>query len=91
MLAVARQVKTPVLILNGGTDQQVTPEQANELASAIRSGGNQDVTVRVFPDLNHLFIYDPVGFPGGYARLPRSALEPVVVGAVVDWLTQRLR
>ena len=28
VLAAARQVKTPVLILNGGTDQQVTPEQA---------------------------------------------------------------
>ena len=90
VLAVARQVKVPVLILNGGTDQQVTPEQAEELAAAIRSSGNRDVTVRVFPDVNHLFIYDPVGFPGGYGRLPRSAVEPVVVGTVVEWLVQRL-
>jgi dipeptidyl aminopeptidase/acylaminoacyl peptidase len=91
VLAVARQVRTPVLLLNGGTDQQVTPEQAGELAAAMRSGGNQDVTDRVFPQLNHLFIYDPVGFPGAYGRLPRSAVEPVVVGTVVDWLVQRLR
>src|SRR5688572_9056013 len=34
VLAAARQMKTPVLILNGGTDLQVTEEQANELAAA---------------------------------------------------------
>ena len=90
VLAVARQVKTPVLILNGGTDQQVTPEQAEELGAAIRSGGNREVTVKVFPDVNHLFIHDPVGFPLGYGRLTRSAVEPVVVGTVVEWLVQRL-
>ena len=90
VLAVARQIKAPVLILNGGTDQQVTPEQAEELAAVIRSSGNRDVTVHVFKDVNHLFIYDPVGFPPGYGRLPRSAVEPVVVGTVVEWLVQRL-
>ena len=91
VLAVARQVKTPALLLFGATDQQVTQDQAEELATAIRSSGNTDVTVRVFPDLNHLFIYDPVGFPGGYARLTRSAVEPYVIGAAVDWLVQRLK
>jgi fermentation-respiration switch protein FrsA (DUF1100 family) len=91
VLAVARRVTTPSLLLFGGTDQQVTPEQAAELAGAIRAGGNRDVTSRVFPDLNHLFIYDPVGFPGGYSRLPRSAVEPAVVGTVVDWFVQRLK
>jgi hypothetical protein len=90
VLAVARQLKPPVLILNGGTDQQVTPEQAEELAAAIRSGGNSDVTVKVFPDLNHLFLYDPVGYPGGYGRLTRSAVEPVVIATAVEWLVIRL-
>jgi uncharacterized protein len=90
VLAVARRVTVPTLLLNGGTDQQVTPEQAGELAAAIRAGGNRDVTTRVFPDMNHLFIYDPVGFPLGYSRLPRGAVEPVVVGTVVDWLVRHL-
>jgi dipeptidyl aminopeptidase/acylaminoacyl peptidase len=91
VLAVARQVKAPTLILNGGTDLQVTAEQAEELAAAIRENGNRDVTVHVFPNRNHLFIYDPVGTPQGYARLPRSAVEPDVVGLLVEWLVQHLK
>jgi dipeptidyl aminopeptidase/acylaminoacyl peptidase len=91
VLAVARQVKTPVLLLFGGTDQQVTPEQAAELTAAIKSGGNQDVTTHVFPDLTHLFLYDPVGFPGGYGRLTRSAVEPQVIGTVTEWFLKRLK
>lgn len=90
VLSVARQVKTPTLILNGGTDQQVTPEQAKELGDAMRSGGNTDVTVHVFPDMNHLFIYDQVGFPLGYARLTRSSVEPAVTGMLVEWLVKKL-
>jgi hypothetical protein len=91
VLAVARQVRAPVLVLNGGTDLQVTAEQANELAETMRSGGNRDVTVHVFPDVNHLFIHDRVGMPTGYARLTRSAVEPEVVGMLVEWLVDRLR
>jgi dipeptidyl aminopeptidase/acylaminoacyl peptidase len=91
VLAAARLVKQPVLVLNGATDLQVTGEQAEELAAAIREGGNRDVTVHVFPAVNHLFIYDPVGTPSGYARLSRSALEPAVVGMLVEWLVQKTR
>jgi uncharacterized protein len=90
VLAAARLVRAPVLVLNGATDLQVTAAQAEELAAAIREGGNQNVTVHVFPDVNHLFIYDPVGMPLGYTRLTRSALEPAVVGTAVDWLARTL-
>lgn len=90
-LATARRVQAPVLILNGGTDQQVTPEQAEALATAMRAGGNRDVTTHVYRDVNHLFIYDPDGSPWSYARLTRSAVEPEVIGDVVDWLVERLK
>ena len=61
------------------------------LASAFKSAGNKDVTSHVFPAVNHLFIYDPNGSPWGYTRLTRSALEPQVLGMVVDWLALRLK
>jgi dienelactone hydrolase len=89
-LATARQVKTPILILHGSTDRQVTAEQAPALAEAFRNGGNPDVTMEVFPDLNHLFIHDPDGQPGGYNRLSSNKVVPEVLGVMVEWLVERL-
>lgn len=92
-LPVARQVRAPVLVLHGATDRQVTPDQAPELEAAIRAGGNPDVTVRVFPALNHLFLSDAEGTadPARYARLPEKRVPAEVLGSLADWLAQRLR
>lgn len=89
-LVTARKVRTPVLILQGGTDQQVTPDQAAPLARAFKQSGNRDVTLRIIPNQNHLFIHDPVGFPGGYGSLPNAVLDRGTVGIVVDWAVKRL-
>ena len=89
--ATLRQVRTPVLILTGANDQQAAPEQVSEQAAAFREGGNTDVTARVVPGVNHLFVKDADGFPGGYAKLPVPVLmESSVVGAIVEWLATRL-
>jgi len=90
-LPTARRLRQPVLIVQGGTDRQVTPDQAPELEAAIRGAGNRDVTMRVFPQLNHLFIHDPDGMPAGYARLPDRRMEPEVLGTLADWLAAKLR
>ncbi len=89
-LATARKVHVPVLILQGETDHQVTPEQADSLAAAFRAGGDADVTVRKFPDTDHLFLADPSGLPGGYAALPSHSVRPEVLGALADWLVKHL-
>jgi dipeptidyl aminopeptidase/acylaminoacyl peptidase len=88
-IATAKRVKVPALILQGGTDQQVTPEQAEALAAAIRSGGNRQVTLRIFPETNHFMVPDPSGFPGNYAKLPSMAVRPEVLGAIADWIVAR--
>jgi dienelactone hydrolase len=92
-LPVARRLRAPVLILQGATDRQVTADQAGELQAAIRAGGNRDVTVRVFPALNHLFLADPAGTPdpAAYARLPEKRVPAEVLGTLADWLARRLR
>jgi fermentation-respiration switch protein FrsA (DUF1100 family) len=90
-LVTVRKLKTPVLILNGGTDQQVTPDQVPKLVAAFTEARNRDITARVFGNLNHLFIYDPSGYPMGYMSLTRRDVEPELVGAVVEWLVERLR
>jgi dienelactone hydrolase len=87
----ARQLKTPVLILNGATDQQVTPDQVPLLETAFKAAGNPDVTAKIFPEMNHLFVHDANGFPGGYQTLPSMKVEPEVLGTVADWLAKRLK
>jgi dienelactone hydrolase len=87
----AARVKTPTLILQGATDQQVTPNQAEELARAIRAGGNRDVTLRVFPNANHLFVQDSTGNPTGYANLASAQVRGDVVETLVAWLRAKLR
>jgi hypothetical protein len=90
-LVTARKVHVPVLILQGATDHQVTPEQADTLAAAFRAGGDKDVTVRIFPNTDHLFLADSSGQPGGYAMLPSHTVRPEVLGAIADWLVKHLR
>jgi uncharacterized protein len=91
-LPVARQVRrTPVLILHGETDRQVTVDQAHELGAAFREAGNPDVTVRVLPDVNHLLIRDPDGNPAGYARIAERSMAPEVLEALTEWLGARMR
>lgn len=86
-----RRVRAPVLVLHGETDAQVPVAQGEELAAVLREAGNRDVTVRRFPGVNHLFLEDPSGYWGGYAALPSRTVPAAVVGALADWLADRLR
>jgi len=86
----ARRVRVPVLILQGATDRQVTADQAPLLEQAFQAGGNRDVTLRVFPETNHLFLVDPNGNPAGYSALRVNTLRAEVLQTVVDWMVARL-
>jgi CubicO group peptidase (beta-lactamase class C family)/dienelactone hydrolase len=91
--ATSRHLPKPsVLILTGANDQQADPSQVPEWAAAFKEAGNRDVTAEVLPGLNHLFVPDPDGFPGGYTKLPPPVrVDSHVVGLVADWLAQRLK
>jgi pimeloyl-ACP methyl ester carboxylesterase len=54
-LAIVRRVRVPVLILNGERDALVLPYHAVELARALAESGNKRATLRIFPNLTHLF------------------------------------
>ena len=63
----------------------------SSIALPAAAAGNKDVTSKVFLEMNHLFVHDPVGFPGNYAKLVNPRVEPEVVGAVAEWLLKRMR
>jgi pimeloyl-ACP methyl ester carboxylesterase len=88
--SVLTRVTQPVLILQGGHDQQVLPRHAELAADAIRGGGNSDVTVRLFPDLNHLFLPSKTGAVSEYGSLDRQTLGSDVLGAIVQFLTRTI-
>ncbi|BAS25911.1 alpha/beta hydrolase [Limnochorda pilosa] len=53
-VSVARRIRTPMLILQGGRDYQVTEADFRLLQEGL--AGRDGVAFHLFPDLNHLFI-----------------------------------
>ncbi len=84
-----RQVKCPVLALNGTLDLQVDPEQnLPEIERALREGGNRDVTIQRLPGLNHLFQAATSGGVAEYGAIEET-MNPAALGAVRDWILAR--
>jgi alpha-beta hydrolase superfamily lysophospholipase len=89
-LVTARRVRTPTLILQGETDRQVPVAEAAALARAMREGGNENVTVRTFPRLDHLMLDDATGNPVYYRSLASFRVRNDLRGALADWLARTL-
>ena len=87
-LPVVRKVSVPVLIVHGATDRQVTAEQAAILDRELRAAGNRDVALHVLPEVNHLFLRDPLGNAQGYASLPSRNVVPQLFKIVGDWIAE---
>jgi fermentation-respiration switch protein FrsA (DUF1100 family) len=85
-LALARRIRAPVAIFHGATDRQVPADQADSLAVVFRRAGNANVTVRVFPDLNHLLVHDPSGDFLQYHRLENAAVDSELLAAVATFV-----
>lgn len=90
-LPTIRKVRQPILILQGALDRQVTAEQAATLEQAARAAGNKDVTARVFPSLNHLFLPAKTGEENEYTKLDTYAIPDEVLDVLSDWLEQKLK
>lgn len=85
--AIARDVRTPVLLIHGANDRQVPPDQADELATALRGAGASPVEVQHFGDTDHLLLVDHDGDPQGYVRLADRHIRPAVLRALTRFLS----
>ncbi len=91
-LPVAARITQPTLILQGALDRQVTADQAEMLAEAIRGGGNEEVEVEIYPGLNHLFLPSAMdGSPAEYLTLEDTDLPDYVLDRMVEWLEEQRR
>jgi dienelactone hydrolase len=89
-LEYARRVRCPVLVVQGGADLHVPLRSAERLATAMRAGGNRDVTVRIFPGVSHSLLPDPNGLSSGWVLLPAFGTSPQILETVANWTSARL-
>ena len=81
-----KNVKCPVLALNGEKDLQVNYEQnLNAIKTALRKGGNKKVKVQSLPSLNHLFQHCSTGSVTEYSSIEET-FSPEALGIMTEWI-----
>jgi pimeloyl-ACP methyl ester carboxylesterase len=85
---VLRDVDVPVLIINGEKDLQVPAAEAALIQELLEEAGNDDVTVHVLGDLNHLLRHHPEE-PSLIYRHLSEPVDPRVIDALLQWVTAR--
>lgn len=81
-----KKVNCPVLALNGDKDQQVAAdENLPAIKKALKSAGNNSVTIVKLPGLNHLFQHCETGLPQEYSSIEET-FSPEALKIISDWL-----
>lgn len=85
------KVKCSVLAVNGEKDLQVPPkENLTAIENALKKGKNKNVTIKVFPNLNHLFQEAKTGSPSEYAAIEQT-FAPVALEEVTQWILSKTK
>ena len=85
-----KRIKCRVLALNGEKDVQVAPENLAVIEKAIRHGGNDNVTVKEFPEMNHLFQTCKTGAMDEYATIEQT-MDPLVLEEISGWVLKQTK
>lgn len=81
-----KKTRCPVLALNGEKDLQVAADvNLQGIEKALRSGGNNTVTIVRLPGLNHLFQTSSSGLPAEYGEIEET-FSPEVLTMITDWI-----
>ena len=81
-----KQVKCPVLALNGDKDLQVAAdENIPAIDNALKSEGNKLSMTAVIPGLNHLFQHCKTGLPSEYGNIEET-FSPDVLEIISNWI-----
>ena len=85
------KVKVPVLALNGGKDIQVQADlNLPAIRKALAVAGNKKVTIKEYPNLNHLFQEAKTGFPDEYFKIEQT-FSPEVLKDIRDWIKLQVK
>jgi dienelactone hydrolase len=81
---VAKEVKKPMLILQGGRDYQVTTEDFENWKKAL--SGRPDVTFKFYPKANHLFFEGQGQITPNEYQYVHGSVALAVVNDIADWI-----
>jgi len=88
--SVLKQIRVPLLVLNGELDIQVDPNQnLPRIAEALQEAGNSDYTILQLPKLNHLFQTSETGSIAEYAQIEET-IAPSALNLISDWILERI-
>ncbi|MBI5710719.1 MAG: alpha/beta fold hydrolase [Candidatus Eisenbacteria bacterium] len=86
-----KQVKCPVLALNGAKDLQVPPkEDLAAIAGALKAGGNRDFQTVELPNLNHLFQTSATGSVAEYGTIEET-IAPAALDTMTAWIEAHVK
>jgi len=84
-----REVKCPVLAINGEKDLQVSPKRnLPAIQKALKEGGNHHVEADELSGLNHLFQTAKTGLPNEYGEIGET-MSPVAMERVASWILRQ--
>nr|WP_315200504.1 alpha/beta fold hydrolase [uncultured Flavobacterium sp.] len=85
------KVKCPVLAINGDKDLQVPADvNLDAIKKALAKGGNNKVTAKVLPNLNHLFQECKTGLPDEYATIEQT-FSPIALEEISKWILVQVK
>lgn len=83
---VLRRIDIPTLALFAKNDLQVP---ADENARTLLEGDyNNEWTIRIFENLNHLFQESPTGLPHEYSQIEET-ISPIVLETISTWILEQ--
>ena len=86
-----RQIKSPVLALNGDKDCQVLAEiNLPEIEKAMKEGGNKNFRIEYLKNINHLFQKCETGFRDEYSLIEETFNEDVMT-LITDWIKEQTK
>jgi uncharacterized protein len=88
---VMRDVRQPVLVVQGELDTQVPPHHAERLAQFARARSRKvPVDVAVVPGVNHLLVPATTGEIDEYGLLTDRRVSPALTSAIATWMARVL-
>ncbi|MBQ4914983.1 alpha/beta hydrolase [Maribacter sp. MMG018] len=80
------KVTCPVLAVNGEKDLQVpSDENLTAIKNALTRGGNKNVSIKEFENLNHLFQECETGSPNEYSTIEQT-FSPLALAEITQWI-----